>query len=218
MKVVTASAEIIYPKLNSRSIDEMYKNIELAGRTCYKSENKITPESARKFIRGLIKSGHEAMIEHASMTVRFVADRGVTHEIVRHRIASYAQESTRYCNYSKDKFENSISVIKPFYFEGPENIDKLNEWITAMEDAEKHYFALIKMGATPQEARTVLPTGLKAEIIMTANMREWRTFFKLRAAGVTGAAHPQTKEVALSLLRQCQELMPELFDDIIVEE
>lgn len=214
MKIINAKTEILSPNMTPESINQMYQNIEAAGRTCYKSEDKITPESSRKFIRGLIKRGHEAMIEHASMTVRFTVDRGVSHEIVRHRIASFAQESTRYCNYSHDKFGNEISVINPCFFIGAENIAKLDEWVAAMNDAERHYFKLLEFGATPQEARSVLPNSLKTEIVVTMNMREWRHFFKLRAAGTTGAPHPQMVEVALHLLRRCQELMPELFDDI----
>ena len=214
MKIINAKTEILSPNMTPESIDQMYQNIEAAGRTCYKSEDKITPESSRKFIRGLIKRGHEAMIEHASMTVRFTVDRGVSHEIVRHRIASFAQESTRYCNYSQDKFGNEISVINPCFFIGAENIAKLDEWVAAMNDAEIHYFKLLELGATPQEARCVLPNSLKTEIVVTMNMREWRHFFRLRAAGTTGAPHPQMVEVALPLLRRCQELMPELFEDI----
>lgn len=217
MKVVQAKAEILSPILTPEAIDTIYKNIELAGRTCYKSEDKITSDSARKFVRALIKSGHEAMIEHASMTVRFTVDRGVSHEIVRHRIASFAQESTRYCNYGQDKFGNEITTIEPFFFKGVANIRKLDEWIAAMKDAEMHYFALIGLGATPQEARSVLPNSLKTELVVTANMREWRHFFKLRAVGETGAPHPQMVEVALPLLKQCQELMPELFGDITIK-
>ena len=212
MRVVKAKTEILSPDMTPESIDLMYRNIEAAGRTCYKSEDKITPESSRKFIRGLIKRGHEAMIEHASMTVKFTVDRGVSHELVRHRLASFAQESTRYCNYSKDKFGNELTFIKPCFW----NEDKTayDVWKKVMYEAELAYFDLLYRGATPQEARSVLPNSLKTEVVMTANMREWRHFFRLRAAGETGAPHPQMVEVALPLLRKCQELMPELFDDI----
>ena len=216
MKIIEAKAEILRPTMSSEAIDAIYHNIEIAGRTCYKSEDKITPESSRKFVRSLIKHGHEAMIEHASMTVRFTVDRGVSHEIVRHRIASFAQESTRYCDYSKGKFGNEITVIKPCFFE--ENSPQYIDWIMAMRECEARYFNLIREGATPQEARCVLPNSLKTELIMTASMREWRHFFKLRAAGETGKPHPQMIEVAVPLLKQCQKLMPELFDDIEIRE
>lgn len=213
MNIIKAKAEILSPDINDpKAIDELYKAIEAAGRTCYKSEDRITSDSARKFIKALIKSGHEAMIEHVSMTVRFTVDRGVSHELVRHRLASFAQESTRYCNYSQDKFGSEITVIKPFFYE--EHSEEYNLWKAACENAEHKYIQLLNAGSTPQEARSVLPNSLKTEVVMTANFREWRHFFKLRAAGTTGKPHPQMVEVALPLLKQCQAVMPELFGDI----
>ena len=205
MKVISATTEILG---NVNGI-ELLKSIETAGRTCYKSEDKITDDSCVDFVRRLIKSGHEAMIEHASITVKFICDRGVTHEIVRHRIASYAQESTRYCNYSKDKFDNGITFIKPLFFEG----EKLKAWEEAMAFAEKQYLGLIEMGATAQEARSVLPNSTKTEIIVTMNLREWRHFFKLRTSKV---AHPQMIEVAVPLLQEMKKLVPVVFEDIVV--
>ena len=216
MKIVKAQAEILRPAMTQEAVDAIYRNIEAAGRTCYKSEDKITPESAKKFVRALIKRGHEAMIEHASMTVRFTVDRGVSHELVRHRIASFAQESSRYCNYSQDKFGNEITVVKPCFWE--EDSPTYQIWKAAMERAEDSYFVLLAQGATPEEARAVLPNSLKTEVVVTANMREWRNIFKLRAAGTTGKPHPQMVEVMLPLLKTCQELMPELFDDIKVAD
>ena len=213
MKIIKAKAEILQPTETPEAIDAIYRNIEIAGRTCYKSEDKITPESSRKFVSGLIKRGHEAMIEHASMTVRFTVDRGVSHEIVRHRIASFAQESTRYCNYSQDKFGNELTFIKPCFLTDGSIL--YSDWFMAMQYAEKYYFSMLNDGATPEEARSVLPNSLKTEIVVTMNMREWRHFFKLRAAGVTGKPHPQMVEVALPLLKKCQELMPEIFGDIV---
>lgn len=223
MKIINAKTEILSPNMTSESINQMYQNIEAAGRTCYKSEDKITPESSRKFIRGLIKRGHEAMIEHASMTVRFTVDRGVSHEIVRHRIASFAQESTRYCNYSHDKFENQISVIKPFIMDeypiGSKNEPDwmhtfVTNWLDVVTCCEKAYISMTEAGVPPEWARSVLPNSLKTEIVVTMNMRSWRHFFKLRAAGETGKPHPQMLEVAIPLLQQCKTFMPELFDDI----
>ena len=183
--------------------------IEQAARTCYKSENKITQdgESAKALVKRLISSGHEAMLEHSSLSVRFVVDRGVSHEIVRHRLFSFAQESTRYCNYSKGKFGNNVTFIRPMFFAGK----ALAEWIQACYDAEKAYFKLLEMGATPQEARAVLPNSTATEIVATGNYREWRHFFKLRT---DKAAHPQMREVAIPLLRELQKKIPIIFDDI----
>jgi len=208
------------------SIDgnEIMKQIERVGRTCYKSENQITNSSADKFVRGLIKRGHEAMIEHNAITVRFTCDRGVSHEIVRHRVASFGQESTRYCNYAQDKFSNQISVIdisngikldlqmQELDFTAIYKI--ISEWKSAMEDAEHHYFKMLKLGSTPQIARSVLPNSLKTEIVVTMNVREWRHFFMLRASKF---AHPQMRELAMPLLNDFKVLMPAAFDDITPE-
>jgi thymidylate synthase (FAD) len=215
LRIVKAKAEILRPDLSPESINAIYRNIEIAGRTCYKSEDKITSDSSRKFVRALVKSGHEAMIEHATMTVRFTVDRGISHEIVRHRIASFAQSSTRYCNYSNAKFGHEITVIKPFFLK--EDTVAYEAWKKAMINCETAYFEMLQEGCTAQEARSVLPNSLMTEIVVTANMREWRNIFKLRAAGTTGAPHPQMREVMIPLLKQCQELMPELFDDIIIK-
>lgn len=242
MKIVKANAIILNPNLDDpNAAKELYKKLEFAGRTCYKSEDKITDESAAAFVADCIRRGHEAMIEHASMTAKFVVDRGVSHELVRHRIASFAQESTRYCNYSKDKFGNEITVIEPVFFkdipesvkdeirncmmdpsvgikaisfEPTDHIRQYYHWFKACEIAEREYFCMLSNGSTPQEARSVLPNSLKTEVIMTANMREWRHFFKLRAAGITGKPHPQMLEVAIPLLNQCKKTIPELFSDI----
>lgn len=218
MKIINPSVELI----SGIDGNEILKIIELAGRTCYKSEDKITEESAKNFVKMLIDRGHEAMIEHYNITFKFICDRGVTHEIVRHRIASYAQESSRYCNYSKDKFNNSITIINistgfKYDFDNPNDLEKYYEWQEAMKDAERHYMKLLKLGATPQEARSVLPNSLKTEIIVTMNLREWRHFFKLRTAK---EAHPQMREVAIMALNILKEKIPIIFDDIIpyVEE
>ena len=213
MKVINASHEVILPYPDWKTAhDTILRMIEKVGRTCYKSEDKITSESASKFVRNIIKHGHEAMLEHANLTVRFIVDRGVSHELVRHRVASFAQESTRYCNYSQDKFGNEITVIKPLFFD--ENSQQYSIWENAMAEAEASYFNLLACGASPEQARCVLPNSLKTEVIMTANMREWRHFFRLRALGETGKPHPQMKEVAYSLLCDLQKYLPELFDDL----
>ena len=207
MKIINASYRIETP------IDgaEILKRIEKAGRTCYKSEDRITEESAENFVRKLIERGHESVLEHESITVRFVCDRGISHEIVRHRIASFSQESTRYCNYSNDRFGYEITFIKPCFLEEGTGGYKL--WKQAMFIAEKEYFELLKLGCTPQEARSVLPNSTKTEIVMTANLREWRHFLKLRTAP---AAHPQMRELTVPLLHELQERIPVVFDDIQV--
>lgn len=193
--------------------DEVLKHIEKVGRTCYRSEEKISEDSAAAFVRKLISSGHEAVIEHFSITVRIICDRGVSHEIVRHRMASYAQESTRYCNYSRDKFSNQIAYIEPCFWDvgTDEGRKKYEIWKSVMEFSEEKYMELIDAGATAQEARSILPASLKTELVTTMNLREWRHFFKLR---VSPASHPQMREIAIPLLRKFKELIPVIFDDI----
>lgn len=211
MKIIEQSYEIL-TEISEGGIKEL-QHIEKIGRICYKSEDKITNDgmSAKKFVKMLIDRGHEAMIEHSSLSVKFIVDRGVSHELVRHRIASFAQESTRYCNYSKDKFDNGITFIKPFFFDDV----KYQRWLAAMADTESAYLDLLNSGATPQEARSVLPNSTKTEITITANYREWRSFFKLRT---DKAAHPQMREVTIPLLKELKEKIPVIFDDIKTEE
>ena len=205
MKIINPSFEILSP-VDGQAI---LQHIERCGRVCYKSEDKITDTSAQTFVGSIIKRGHEAVLEHASVTVKFVVDRGVSHEIVRHRLAAYCQESTRYCNYSKDGFGGQVTFIQPNFLDRGTRGWEL--WVLACEQAEKAYFDLLNWGCAPQEARAVLPNSLKTEVVMTANLREWRHFFKLRTAP---AAHPQMREVTIPLLRRMQELIPVVFDDI----
>lgn len=193
---------------------KVLQKIEAAARTCYNSEGKIQEGSAAKLVAGLIKSGHEAMLEHASVTVKFVVDRGISHELVRHRLASFAQESTRYCNYSKDDFGSEITFIIPDYLEYKS--EGWNIWKESMKQAEDAYFKMLDFGLSPQQARAVLPNSLKTEVVMTANLREWRHFFKLRALGTTGKPHPQMLEVAVPLLEDMKNLIPVVFDDLVV--
>ena len=209
MKTIKAYTQII-GEINGQ---EILKKIEMVGRTCYKSEDKITEDSAEKFVANLIKRGHEAMLEHASFTVKFVVDRGVSHEIVRHRLASFAQESTRYCNYAKDGFGGEITFIEPCFWEKGSSF--YNNWLMSVANAETDYFHLLNCGATPEKARAVLPNSLKTEVVMTANLREWRHFFNLRAANKTGKAHPQMLEVTRPLLKELKQLIPVVFDDIV---
>ena len=205
MRIIKPRVEFITP-ING---DVILKRLEQCGRVCYKSEGRITEDSAPKFVAGIIKRGHEAVLEHCSFTVKFICDRGVSHEIVRHRVASYCQESTRYCNYSKGDFGSEITVIEPCYLNS--NTFAYDEWKEACRRAETAYFNLLNWGLSPQEARAVLPNSLKTEVVMTANVREWRHFLKLRCSK---AAHPQMQEVATQLLKELQEKIPVLFDDI----
>lgn len=212
MIVVKPEIEII----DMGEYSEILKKLEKIGRVCYKSEDKIEAHSAEAFIARLLKRGHESVIEHENISVRVICDRGVTHEIVRHRVASYSQESTRYCNYSKDKFQNQISVIDlatgfSYDLDDPADRRKYEIWREAMECAEKHYFQMIEAGASPQEARSVLPNSLKTELVMTMNLREWRHFFRLRLAG---GAHPQMREIAGKLLTVFQRELPVFFQDV----
>jgi len=200
------------------------KRLEEYGRVCYKSEDKITPESAEKFVKKIVANGHETILEHAFVTVKFIVDRGVTHELVRHRVASYSQESTRWCN-----FHSVVALILPPWVTIPEGFypfiysaegfgypeaDLL--WYRQMKRAEDTYTELLDKGWSPQQARSVLPNSLKTEIVMTANLREWRHVMKLRAVGTTGKPHPQMLEVMVPLLENLKNSIPIIFDDINV--
>ncbi|NLA24618.1 MAG: FAD-dependent thymidylate synthase [Bacteroidales bacterium] len=215
MKILKPQIEII-DELDS---EELLKKIELCGRVCYKSEDQITKESAIKFVKKLIDRGHESVLEHFSFSVRFIVDRGVSHELVRHRIArimSFSQESTRYCNYSKDKFDGQISVIDiatGFKYDLKNTTDRAKYivWNRAMEFAEMSYNMMIELGAAPEEARTVLPISTKTEVIMTTNIRDWRAFLDLRTSHYV---HPQMREVTTLLLNKLKNKIPVLFDDI----
>lgn len=205
VKIIEQSFEI----LSDIDNDKILRDIELAARTCYKSEDKISTDSHKKLVAKLIEMNHFAMLEHAVLRVKFVTNRGVTHELVRHRLASYAQESTRYCNYSKDKFGSEISVIKPVWVD--EN-PKLKEiWLKAMENAEKSYMEMIQNGAVAQQAREVLPIDTKTEIVVTANIREWRHIFTLRCSV---KAHPQIRELMVGLREELKKKVAILFDDL----
>lgn len=212
MRIINASHEILTP-ISEGGIKEL-QFLEKIARKCYKSEDKILSDgsSAKAMIGRLIKSGHEAMLEHMNLSVCFVCDRGVSHELVRHRLASFAQESTRYCNYSQDKFGSELTFIKPCFW--LEDSGEYQTWISNCQLAEKYYMGLIAGRATPQEARALLPNSLKTEVVMTANYREWRHFLKLRAAGTTGKPHPQMLEIAIPLLNELKEKIPIVFDDI----
>jgi len=205
MRIIPASFEII-DKIDG---DKILKQIEIIGRVCYKSEDRITSTSSKQFIQKLLNSGHESVIEHEKVSVKFICDRGISHEIVRHRIASYSQESTRYCNYFKDKFGNELTFIRPYFWN--DDTQQYNIWLETMQMIEQNYNRLIQLGAKAEQARSILPNSLKTEIIATMNLRQWRHFFKLRTAP---NAHPQMREISIPLLNEMKNIIPVVFDDI----
>jgi thymidylate synthase (FAD) len=193
MKIVESSYEIL------NFDDNALEKIERSARLCYLSEPKGSPEN---FVRKLIERGHHTPLEMASITVKFVCDRGVSHELVRHRLASFNQESTRYCRYNDE-----ITVIKPLFIQDEFYAD----WYIAVSYAERGYIAMLKAGATPEQARSVLPMSLKTEIICTANLREWRHIFNLRCSE---KSHSDMVAIMRPLLKECYERLPVVFDDI----
>jgi len=209
MRIITPGFEFV----QKPDGEQILRNLEYIGRVCYKSEDKITSDSAAKFVGILIKNGHESVIEHEKITVKITCDRGISHEIVRHRLASYSQESTRYCNYNKEKFGSELTFIRPDFWK--DNPQKYAVWEQTMAQVEKAYLQLIETGAAPDEARAVLPNSLKTEIVMTMNLREWRHFFVLRTSP---KAHPQMREITIPMLKAFQQAVPVIFDDISVFE
>lgn len=214
MRVIEPSVELI----DCPPWEEIFKNLERCGRVCYKSEDRITPVSAEKFIKGVIKSGHESVLEHEKITVKVICDRGVSHEIVRHRLASYSQESTRYCNYSNEKFGSELTFINPCFWANTNDDHSkrlFSLWVDEMQRIEDAYNEMIQCGAKPEEARSILPNSLKTEIVMTMNIREWRHFFKMR---LSSRAHPQMREVAKIIYKEFTDRIPVLFSDIQIQE
>ena len=224
MKIINPSIKL-EDEINGQ---EILKKIENIGRVCYKSEGNITKDSAERFVKNIMNKNHESVLEHVSISVRVICDRGVSHEIVRHRIASYSQESTRYCNYSNDKFGNELTFIRPCWFKS--NLQDLNNyannknnfkkiysagewaWVDSLRGIEINYFTLLECcNWTPEQARSILPNSLKTEIVMTMNLREWRHFFLLRC---DKAAHPQMREVAYLILDLLNQNIPIIFEDI----
>lgn len=217
MKIERPGYQIL-TEISKDGTEELQK-IERVARVCYKSEDKMAPDgsSARKLVGFLIKHGHEAMLEHSQLSVLFTCDRGVANELARHRIASFAQESTRYCNYSKEKFGGELTFIKPYwipdaYDNAPvDDLQKWRGWFDVCIESETQYLSMLNDGMRPEQARCVLPLCLKTEIVVTANYREWRNIFKLRTPV---AAHPQMRELMCPLLLELQKKIPVVFDDI----
>jgi thymidylate synthase (FAD) len=223
MKIIKANYEI----MTQIDRDKIIKELEIIGRVCYKSESLISENSAPYFVRKLMNLKHESVIEHTPITVKLICDRGVSHEVVRHRIASYTQSSTRYCNFSNNKFGKEITFIQPCWFESDYtqyNSDDFlwimsdsqfpkteRYWLTALYYSELSYMSLLQNGWTAQQARSVLPNSLQTELFMTMNLREWRHFFKLRTSQ---AAHPDMRGLTIPMLKEFQQFLPEIFDDI----
>jgi thymidylate synthase (FAD) len=225
MKIINQSYEILFPSarcgcgesgrgLPNAGFVREAKLIELAGRTAYKSEDKISDASYEAFIRSIIRRGHEAVIEFGTMMVKFITSRGITHELVRHRHCSFLQESSRYCNYSEDRFGNEITVIRPSAWSGWNDWERC-VWEEAMLAAEMKYLMLVskdsdREGLASQQARGVLPNDLKTEIHVRANFREWRHIFKLRCAK---DAHPDIRALLIPLRDKCIGMLPCVFED-----
>lgn len=232
MILVEPKVEII----SMRSREEILKHIEKVGRIAYKSENKITKDSAEKFVSMLVKRGHLAVLEHESITFKVITNRGVSHEIVRHRMASYCQESTRYCNYNKcgditicipswmhehvipGRYTYCDGELYADYCDRYDSLDIKNtpQWvltqISVWQSAENAYKCMIELGCTPQQARGVLPNDTKTEIMITMNLRELIHFINLRSKGTTGAPHPDMKVIADMLYNILHKELPEVFE------
>lgn len=222
MKIIEQKAMIVEPDMLTDSIvNYLKRKVEEAGRTCYRSEANITDNSASEFIKKIADSGHHSVLEHVSISVRFITDRGITHELVRHRLAAYSQESTRYCNYG----DKGITFIRPSWV----SKDVLGEWtgeafkigspgcrvwLRSMYDAEQRYLHLLELGWSPQFARSVLPNSLKTEIVMTANLREWLHVFDMRTSS---AAHPQMRLLMMPLFKTFAEAFPEIYGRLYKE-
>lgn len=218
MKIIKPYIEV--EKYNSVKI---MKNIERACRNCYRSEDKITELSYKNLITNCINRHHESVLEHEKITVRMTCDIGVYKDLTRHRHANFSIESTRYCNYSKDKFDNQIKFIQPIFYtdswlkanyEGSSfNEDELKSslWYKCMEQIEDTYNLMSKSGCKPDELRMLLPHSTAAQVVMTANIREWRHILNLRCSKAT---HPAIQQLLIPLLLKFQKDMPELFSDI----
>lgn len=203
--------QIVDPYIQVEKVDgtKIMKNIERACRTCYRSEGKITEESYKTLLKNCITRGHESVLEHEKVTIRMYCDLGVYKDLTRHRIASFSIESTRYCNYGKDKFDNELKIIKPCNIE--EGTSLYTHWKEACEVIEKNYMEMSNEGALPDQLRMILPHSIAAEVTMTANIREWKHILSLRASSHT---HPSIRQLTIPLLLYFKEIMPEIFEDV----
>jgi thymidylate synthase (FAD) len=207
MEIVKQSIERLYPETQEQA-DEGLRLLERAGRTCYKSEAKITDDSAPKFAKMILVRQHDSVVEHLTASYKIICDRALSHEIVRHRIGtSYSQESQRYINYNK----RGLQFIDPVSAFTSMTEDQLDIWFIAMTEAETNYNAMIDGGCTPELARSVLPNSAKTEIVMTANLRAWRHFIDLRTSP---KAHPQMREIANMIFEDLNALWSCIFEDL----
>lgn len=216
---------VVEPEIQVENYDgiRIMKNIERACRTCYRSEGLITEDSYKKLLKNCINRGHESILEHEKITIRMICDIGVYKDLTRHRFGSFSIESTRYCNYSKDKFGNNIKFIEPIFYDNrhPDEYNDIKDvrnalkteyWVECMKNIEASYMQMNQIqGTTPDELRMLLPHSTAAEVTMTANIREWRHILGLRCSK---AAHPAIRQLLIPLLLKFKEDMPELFDAI----
>ena len=207
--------KIIEPEVYIQKYDgiKIMKNIEKACRTCYRSEGKITEDSYKQLLKNCINRGHESVLEHEKITVKLICDIGVYKDITRHRIASFSIESTRYCNYSKDKFNNEINFIQPCNID--EDSDLYCFWKHALERIELDYIHMANNKATPDQMRMILPHSTAAEVTMTANIREWKHILSLRCSK---GAHPAVQQVMIPILLNFKQNMNEIFEDVQYNE
>ena len=205
--LVDPSFEILTPL---DEIADYARRLEAAGRTCYKSEDKITADSADQFVRRLVRMGHTSVLEHCVITVRIIGDRAMTHQLVRHRIAAYSQESQRYCDYGKKGFQ---VVLPPSVAKSPE---LTAVWKKQMVEAYKVYLALRDAGVRPEDARSVLPNAAKTEIVATYDLRQWRHVFGERA--LNNRAQWQIRQITRGILDRFIELLPAVFDDLVPQD
>lgn len=204
VKIIKSSFEILTPI----DADFVLRHIERCGRTCYQSFDKADETSHIRFLKHIVSRHHESVIEHFSVSVKFVMDRAIANELVRHRVSSFSQESTRYCCYANDKFGNEITVIKPVMLE--EGSDAYQTWKDGVAQIEKSYLKMLEQGAKPETARALLPCCLKAEIVMSANLREWKHVFSMRCSD---AAHPDIRFLMRDLKKEFQKNIPIIFDE-----
>lgn len=207
--------KIIEPKIYVENYDgiKIMKRLERACRTCYKSENLITEDSYKHLLTNCLNRGHESILEHEKISIRMICDIGVYKDLTRHRFASFSIESTRYCNYGKDKFDNEIKFIKPVHIE--EGTENYKIWEDTMKYIEKQYMEMGEKKATPDQMRMLLPHSTAAEVCMTANIREWRHILSLRCSKMT---HPAVRQLLIPLLLKFKKDMPELFENVEYDE